>query len=212
MPLVMAGENAVEIHDALMAIKPEGVDHECAVCLPETADAKEEATLSDKTFTEAEHYALLTDSVKRETAELESANKELSAKVEELSGKVDVLEAEKSALTTERDEAKAEFESFKSDLQAKEEAQARKEERMAAMKAAAEHLPEDYFTDERALRWAEMSEEAFEVAVADLIATKPAEVASEDAPEAPETAAFSGGVTPTAVQAGSFSAFLRAGI
>ncbi len=81
---------------------------------------------------------------------------------------------------------------------------ARKTERVAAVKAADSALPEEYFTEARAQRWAEMADEAFTSLVADLTeaashrpVTKAAETASTEK-DVRETAAFKGGETPTA--------------
>ena len=65
----------------------------------------------ERTFTEAQHFALLTDAVARETASLSTAKEELETKVQteatekaalaatvtELESKIDVLAAEKAA-------------------------------------------------------------------------------------------------------------------
>jgi chromosome segregation ATPase len=167
------------------------------VCLAATAEkAKEEANVAGdetRTFTEAEHLAVLTDAVRRETATLQSEKESLSTEKATLESRVDMLEAEKAVLITERDTAVSELTTFKADQAEKSAAEARKEDRLAKAKAAADHLPEDFFTPERASRWAEMTDEAFETACADLAATKPAAGSSA----IPETAAFTGGKTPT---------------
>jgi chromosome segregation ATPase len=207
----MAETDLISVHDALLAAMPDGASHDgCPVCTAAAAEpAKEEADVSDpqgRTFTEAEHFALLTDAVRRETADLVSDKDGLLAEKSDLQSRVDVLEAEKSALTTERDAIKAEFDDFKADLAEKAEAQARTEERLAKVRASADHLPEDYFTTERAARWAQMTDEAFDAALADLAATRPSGIASA----VPETAAFSGGQSPAAPGDGSaFSTYLR---
>lgn len=201
---------AQQVHDALLASMPEGASHDpCQLCPVETAEAKGEATVADgvRTFTEAEHFALLTDAVQRETADLKSEKEALSTEKADLQQRIDVLEAEKAALTSERDTIKSEFEAFKAELAEKAEIEARTEDRLTKVKAAAEHLPDDYFTPERAARWAEMSDEVFETAVADLAATKPA---AGTGSVTPETAAFNGGETPTDPgQGSSFGSFLR---
>ncbi len=81
---------------------------------------------------------------------------------------------------------------------------ARKTERVAAVKAADSALPEEYFTEARAQRWAEMADEAFTSLVADLTeaashrpVTKAAETAATEK-DVRETAAFKGGDAPTA--------------
>lgn len=193
---------AQALHDALLAAMPAGAFHEdaCSLCPAATREtAKEAAPVSDdnRTFTEAEHLALLTDRVARETADLTEAKTALETEVSELKQRVDVLEAEKAAAITERDNTKAEFEGFKKDLEEKAAVAERKEARVARVKAANESLPEDYFTEERATRWAEMADEAFDAFVADIEAVKVPTTTAR------ETAAFTGGDSPTAKSEGS---------
>lgn len=194
----MAGTLAVDLHDALLEHKPEGASHDdttCPVCLAATAEtAKEEANVAGdetRTFTEAEHLAVLSDAVRRETATLQTEKETLSTEKAALESRVDTLEAEKAVLITERDNAVTELANFKAEQAEKETAEARKEDRLAKAKAAADHLPDDFFTPERAARWAEMSDEVFETACADLAATKPV-----GGTATPETAAFGGGSSP----------------
>lgn len=193
----MAGTLAVDLHDALLEHKPEGASHDdCPVCLAATAEtAKEEANVADeiRTFTEAEHLAVLSDAVRRETATLQTEKETLSTEKAALEGRVDTLEAEKAVLITERDNAVTELANFKAEQAEKAEAESRKGERLAKAREVADHLPEEFFTPERAARWAEMSDEAFETACADLAATKPA---AGTGGAIPETAAFGGGQSP----------------
>jgi hypothetical protein len=194
----MAGTLAVDLHDALLEHKPEGASHDdCPVCLAATAEtAKEEANVAGdetRTFTEAEHLAVLSDAVRRETANLQTDKETLSTEKAALETRVDTLEAEKAVLITERDNAVTELATFKADQAEKAAVEARKEDRLSKAKAAADHLPEDFFTAERAARWAEMSDEVFESACADLAATKPV---TDGAVKIPETAAFTGGSSP----------------
>lgn len=177
----------------------------------------------ERTFTEAQHFALLTDAVARETASLSSAKEDLDAKVTDLSTekaaltasiteletKIDVLDAEKAAAEQARDAAIAEFQAYKDAEAEKAAVEARKSERVAAVKAADSALAEEYFTEARAQRWAEMSDDAFGALVSDLTeaaATRPA-VANTDVAATPEaareTAAFKGGDAPKAPSGGS---------
>lgn len=173
----------------------------------------------ERTFTEAQHFALLTDAVARETASLSTAKEQLDTQIADLStekaalagtvtelqSKIDVLEAEKAAAEKARDEATASFEAHKQAEAEKAAVEARKSERVAAVKAADNGLTDEYFTDARAQRWAEMSDEAFTSLVSDLTeaaAARPAPTSTEAAAVTPEaareTAAFKGGDTPTA--------------
>lgn len=169
-------------------------------------------------FTEDQHLTLLTSAVERETASLTEKSQELEAQVAalqtekaeqetkaaDLAAKVDVLEAEKAAAEKARDEKDAEFEAYKADLAEKAAVEVRKSERVDAIKAAATHLSDEYFTDERALRWAEMAQESFDALLADL--TEAAPVAKTDdtaTQQARETAAFSGGSSTSSDTKGS---------
>lgn len=158
-----------------------------------------------RTFTEAEHFALVTDAVSRETADLTTQVAELAAAKSELEQRADVLEAEKAAAIAERDAIKAEFDQFKNDIEEAAAVAARRETRVARVKDANPTLGDDFFTSERADRWAAMSDEAFDALVTDLEAVKPATTAA-----ATETAAFTGGETPAAPQTSALATYLRA--
>jgi hypothetical protein len=151
-----------------------------------------------RTFTEAEHVALLTDAVTRETAKLTTEKADAIAAKAAAEQSNDVLESEKAAAITSRDAAIAELATFKADIDQKAEIAARVDERVAAVKAANETLAESFFTPERAARWASMDDVTFAAFVADIGATKP-----ETAGKKPETAAFTGGETPTGIPAES---------
>lgn len=168
-------------------------------------------------YTEAQHFALLESAVERETAKLSDEKETLQAQVgtlssekaalaDELAGvksRVDVLEAEKAAAEARAEAGATEFEGFKAELARNAEVAEKKTARVERVKAANSALGGDYFTEERAGRWAEMSDEVFEALVADLTeaaaAVKPAETPGDKpATElAKETAAFSGGETAT---------------
>lgn len=193
--------------------------------------------MSDETpknvYTEDQHFALLTAAVERETASLATAKEELEAQVASLTEsqteyqtRVDALEAEIASLTAARDEAVKEFEDFKADLAEKAEVEARKADRIAAIKAANSDLDDEYFTDERVNRWAEMADEQFAV-VLEAIETSAAAAkkkknksdgdaedkvdggADEVNEKARETAAFKGGTSPTSGEGFAVTQFLR---
>lgn len=179
-------------------------------------------------YTEAQHFALLTSAVERETASLTETTTQLEAQVAALStekagveaelstakDRIDVLEAEKASAETAAATARQELEDFKAELARQAEVASRKTDRVARVKAANANLDDSYFTDERVTRWAEMADEQFEALVADMTeaaaAVKPAEVKTGDATEqARETAAFSGGTAPTG-EGTTFAQFLSA--
>lgn len=248
-------------HDELLAAKPQGASHDdCPLCHPGAGSmetTKEVAVAEgDRTFTEAQHFALLTDAVARETANLSTAKEELESKnaaletekVElsatntDLQSRIDVVEAEKAAAEQARDTVQAEFDAYKAAETEKAEVEARKADRLSQIKAANSALGEDYFTEARTQRWAEMSDETFTALVADITeaaaamgmhkydagedgsckaCSKPQTagahfpVAKEKSAEdldkdGRETAAFTGGTTPTAGSGSSlFGQFMQ---
>jgi hypothetical protein len=229
IPTAMSVTASVQAaHDALLA-RPEvaAVHNHCALCSAGTEhSAKEGASVSDTTpqnvYSEAQHFALLTSAIERETASLAEAKKSLETQVEtltsekaamadELSGakaKVDVLEAEVANAKAEAETVAKEYADFKADLERAREIEARKSARVERVKAANANLPQDYFSQERAARWAAMVDEVFDALVADLTeaaAAKPAETPGDKpATElAKESAAFTGGETPKAAVEGS---------
>lgn len=228
--------NSVQLaHDDLLAAMPEGESHDCSLCHPGagTAQKKEvaEVTENARTFTETEHFALLTDAVARETASLSSDKETLESSITtltgekaELAGRLDVLEAEKQAAEKSHSDAVAEFTDFKAELEQKAAVEARKTDRVAAVKAASADLDDTYFTDERTQRWAEMADDAFTALISDLAEAaakkKPAFLMTDDekkaakddmADKARETAAFTGGTSPTDSGSGSlFGRFMSA--
>lgn len=171
----------------------------CDLC-PDAVIKKEVAQVAgtdDRTFTEAEHLALMADAVTRETASLTDAKDAAEAKVTELSSKVDVLEAEKAALETAKAEVEKAFEDHKAEVERAREIESAKNDRLEKVKAANAGLPDSYFTAERVQRWAEMAEEAFAAFLEDItpLAGQPAK----------ETAAFTEGDTPKSEETKSVS-------
>lgn len=177
-----------------------------------------------RTFSEQEHEAILTETVRREVA---SAVEEHNKTISELESKVDVLEAEKATELEAKETAERELAAYKEEVTKAAEIEGRKESRIAAVKEIS-LLPESYFTPERAAKWAEKSDEDFasllddladqtiarlpedkvrEVAaldgesklkrVADEVASMRADEKTITPSKLRETAAFSGGVTPT---------------
>lgn len=231
-------------HDELLAAQPPGAKHDgCPLCHSGAGDvekAKEGASVADPKYTEEQHIAILTDAVTRETASLSSVKDELEARIEvmdtekaaaatqlaEALTKADLLEAEKAAETQRADAAVAELVAFKVDLERAELIEKAKSERVSAIKAADESLDDEYFTEERVQRWAEMADDQFAVLVSDLTeaAAKRPAMKKDDKDEdddkkktmpwmkekARETAAFTGGDTPSAGTGSALSSFLTA--
>lgn len=210
----------------------------CSLCQPGTGNPNGKAeevthvtaqTETAKVFDQEQLEVLTASAVEKETAALVAEKAELTARVDELTvasetlaaekaslqDRIDVLEAEKAAAEKAATDAQAAFDAYKNAEAEKAAAEVRKSERLAAVKAAATNVAEDYFTEERVARWAEMSQESFDVLVADIseAAAKTAqETASESnsADAARETAAFKGGEAPTSQSASALKGFLTA--
>lgn len=203
---VNPGQEAQRAHDALLAVEAlKAVHVPCDLC-PDPIKKEVAKVPDDRSYTEVEHLALMADAVTRETASLTEAKESAETKVAELSARVDVLEAEKAALETKVTEAEQALADFKAETEKAAAIAQAKDERVKAVKAANESLPDTYFTDERVQRWAEMTEEAF-AEVVDGIKAAAGVVGAK------ETAAFSGGESPTdktaSVTAGSIFAARR---
>ncbi len=182
-------------------------------------------TANANVYTEAQHFALLTSAVERETASLSEAKEtletqvgtlksETAAQADELAtlkSRLDVTEAEKAAAEARAEAAAKEFADFKADLELQAQVAQQKSARVDRVKSANTSLGEDFFTEERAQRWAEMSEAAFEALVADLTEAAAAGTRAPgmddggdaknkkkgDQEMARESAAFTGGQTAT---------------
>jgi hypothetical protein len=124
--------------------------------------------VADKTYTEAEHDAILASTVEREVASRDARIAELEATVNDQAGRLDVMESEKAAAEQARDSAVTEFDAFKNGLEELASIDARKTERVDKVREVAKHLGDDFFTAERASRWAAMEETAFSEYLADL--------------------------------------------
>lgn len=200
-------DTAQDAHDSLLAAMPQGARHDpCLLCAASRDTAKEVAEVPDqRTFTETEHFALLTDAVTRETATLTAERDQLRTELAERTQRVDVLAAAQDVLTAERDKATAEFEAFKADLTAKASIAERKATRVEQVKAANDALSEEFFTAERAQRWAEMGDEAFEAVLDGIAGTK------NGAKPVMQTAAFTGGESPAASTNSALGQYLRLG-
>jgi len=126
----------------------------------------------EKTYTEAEHIAILSDRLTKETAELTSTVDQLTGSKTELENKLDLAESAKVAAEAKTVEAEKALEEFKAEVQEREDAAARKDDRIKALRESAEHLDDDFFADEnRVKRIVAMKDEDFQGYLADLSAT-----------------------------------------
>lgn len=186
--------SAERAHDELLEAMPPGASHDgvsCPICVARVTastdvapeNPQEVSNVTDKitprTFTEAEHEAILTTEVRREVA---SATEVKDARIAELETQVDTLEAEKASLETKVTEAETAFETFKTESEQAAEVAARRESRVDAVKRiSARELPESYFTEARVTRWAEMADESFNELLEDLAVPAISELAAEEA-------------------------------
>jgi hypothetical protein len=121
--------------------------------------------MADRTFTEGEHYALVDDAVKRETAAASTRITDLEAELTALKNANDVLVTEKAAETQRADQAAQTLIEFKDEIEQEKAREARRTERLAQLAEAAPLLE---ITDERSDRIVAMSDEVFESYVSDL--------------------------------------------
>lgn len=121
-----------------------------------------------RTLTEAEANAIIADRVTRETAELNTRVSTLETEKAALQSELDVAQANLATETTARETAERELADFKASVETEREQARLQDERTAAVKAAVPTLKDDYFTPERAARWAKMSEEDFNGLVEDM--------------------------------------------
>jgi DNA repair exonuclease SbcCD ATPase subunit len=175
-----------ELHDRLLAAKPEGASHDestCPVCTPSvTPEAAHEDQQggSMKTYTEDEYNSLLV-----QVADLESKVKELEgvraesevearvaeakaqfdSQVEDLQAQLDTAVLEAKTAQDEKANLIAYFEELKAHEERAAEIASLREQRIARVKEVAS-FPEDHIAA-RADAWAALDEEHFEALVAD---------------------------------------------
>lgn len=124
-------------------------------------------------LSETEVDAIVADRVTRETASLTSEIENLKTEKAALAADLDVAQANLTTVTSDKETVEREFADYKDGIEQEREIAARTDDRVAKVKSAAPALPEEYFTPERAARWAAMEEAAFEGLVADLAPAAP---------------------------------------
>jgi chromosome segregation ATPase len=203
-----------------------GSGHDAEQEVAHVANETTPPAVAGNVYSEAQHFSLVKSAIEQETAALTAEKSELQGRFETLEGekaalatelseaksRIDVLESDKATAEAAAETAKTELADFKDFLKKKQETEDKKSGRKDRVKAANEHLADGYFTDERVTRWAEMSDESFDALVSEMTefaAAAKAEKADEDKSDektvekARESAAFTGGVTPTATAEGS---------
>lgn len=126
----------------------------------------------EKTYTEDEHIGILSERVRRETADLTAERDQLAGTVTELQNKLDVAESAKVAAEAKVVEVTGEFDSFKTGLDELREVASREEARVAKLREVAAHLPDEWYKVEGRLeRICAMDDASFETYAADLGST-----------------------------------------
>lgn len=115
-----------------------------------------------RTFTESEAYALVADNVQRETAARQATIDTLTSEKAALETKLELADAALAAEKVRADGAIAWHDAVMTGIETEKAQLARKDERVAAVKTAAPHLKDEFFTAERAMRWCALDQEAFE--------------------------------------------------
>jgi len=172
----------------------------------EDASALREVAADGRTFTEGETYALVADNVARETAGLQAEKAELETQITTLQAEKAELQTQLDVAVAAREKAEQDFSDYKADLVAKAEIAERRDARVAKVREAAAHLKDDFFTDERAERWAAMETAEFDEYVAELAAVSAGVKTTEDAPSA-ETAAAQSSMSGDPVETKTSKAF-----
>jgi hypothetical protein len=176
------------------------------------AEAAPAPVITGNQYSEAQHFSLLKSAVESETASLIAAKSELETRNEllesekaalatELSGasaRIDLLVAEKATVEAAATTARTELAEFKSEIARTAQIAELKDARKVRVQAANDRLPTGFFSEERITRWAEMANEVFDAFIVDM--TEMAKITTAtpvSTPAVRESAAFSGGITPT---------------
>lgn len=156
-----------------------------------------------RTFTEQEAYALVADNVQRETAAAAAQVETLTSEKAALETRLEVAEAALASEKARADGAIEWHEAFVAQVEREKANAGRRDARVAKVRETAKHLKEDdpFFTPERADRWAQMDDAAFEDYIAELAAVSTGVSASEGAP--PRETAMQGQQVAGAPKGGS---------
>lgn len=121
-----------------------------------------------RTLSDDELNAILADRVTRETAAQQVRITELEAEKADLVRQVETANAATATEKARADKAEGDLAEFKNKVEAEKEIAARQDARLAEAKEIAKHLPEAYWTAERAQRFAGMSDDAWAAYLGDL--------------------------------------------
>lgn len=155
-----------------------------------------------RTFTESEAYALVADNVQRETAAVREQVETLTSEKAALETKLEVAEAALASEKARADGAIAWHEAVLAEHAREKANEGRKDARVAKVRETAKHLEEAFFTPERASRWAQMEDAAFDEYIAELAAVSTG-VAPVDTNQPPRETAMAGKTVSGAPKGGS---------
>ena len=161
------------------------------------------APAAPRMLTEAEAYAIAADRVTQETAKLGTRVTELESEKSELQTKLDVAEAALATEKAARETAETAHTDFLASQEKAKEVAARTDERTAKVREVASHLADEFFTDERKTRWAEMDDAAFEAYTAELAAASGTVKKEGDGKPPRETAAGGHQIAPPTERKGA---------
>lgn len=174
-----------------------------AASLPrETAESLPRENADDRTFTEEEMNAITADTVRRETASLNQEVTDLKAEKAELETKVTDLENSLDLAEQAKEKAEKDLEDYKASVAREQELAELAQKRTEKVREVAKGVKEDFFTPERAERWAKMDAEEFDSYVGELAELYTA-TSEGDAGEKPERESASA-MTGASVKATDF--------
>lgn len=151
------------------------------------------APAGPRMLTEGEAYAISASDVVRETASLKTEVETLKREKAELESKLDVEAAAKATEIAAREKAEKDLADYKAEQTLKAEQASRSESRVAKVREVAGHLKDDFFTPERAARWAAMEDPEFDAYVAELAEVSPkGDATSKGEGEVPRETAAAG--------------------
>lgn len=174
------------LHDALIAAKPAGANHDseqCPLCAAQSDGTGSPANGGDmsRTFTQEELDAAVAEAVKNlqtelETFKVQASQSEVETRIAEAKAEADAqvkeLQSQLDAAVLEAQKAKQDHSDLVTYLEAEKTAAetaaaqaARRDERLDKVKEVA-NFPDEYMTA-NAERWAAMGDEDFEAALAD---------------------------------------------
>lgn len=123
---------------------------------------------ADRTFTEGEAYALVADGVQRETAAKVAEIDALKSEIAALTAANAAVEADRDLAIAGKEKAELDLVTYQTDQARDAEIAGLKVTRTAKVREVAAHLADDFYTAERAERWASMGQADFDAYTAEL--------------------------------------------